>query len=302
MDKLTYIVRTLSRTKRKDYENYVVNAVWQRLADSSIKPVTQQYVRRADGSYYLIDLYFPQLSMGVECDEAYHESRSQRDRDARREMELIDAIRQISEIAYTPLHIHVAEHTLEAVDAQIDDAVAAIRKRATELRESERFVEWETDRKQSDALSKMKSLKVSDDIGFHTIAEACNTTMGCNYKGMQKAFFRPKGLIANNIDTFAWFPKLSVDGINASTAAGWVNAISPDGRRIYQYNAKNPKVIENDRDQPARIVFARMFDRVLGAWSYRFVGIFEYAGIGKNANGKRSEVYMRTHDEWTIIR
>ena len=90
MDKLAYIVRTLSRTRRKDYENYVVNAVWQRLADPGVKPVTQQYVRRADGSYYLIDLYFPQLSMGVECDEGYHESRGQRDRDARREMELID--------------------------------------------------------------------------------------------------------------------------------------------------------------------------------------------------------------------
>ena len=82
MDKFTYIVRTLSRTRRKDYENYVVNAVCQRLSDPGIKPVTQQYVRRIDGSYYLIDLYFPQFSMGVECDEGYHESREQRDRDA----------------------------------------------------------------------------------------------------------------------------------------------------------------------------------------------------------------------------
>lgn len=28
-----YLAHVLSRTKRKDYENYVVNAVWQRLAD-----------------------------------------------------------------------------------------------------------------------------------------------------------------------------------------------------------------------------------------------------------------------------
>lgn len=302
MDKLAYIIRTLSRTKRKDYENYVVNAVWQRLADPEIKPVTQQYVRRHDGSFYLIDLYFPQLAMGVECDEGYHESQEQRDRDARREMELIDAIRQISEFDYTPLHVRVADHTLEEVNAQIDDAVAAIRARASELRESNRFQEWVPERKPTEVLSNMEMLRVSDDIGFHTIVEACNATMGCSYKGIQRAFFRPRGLVANCIDMFAWFPKLSIDGINAATSAGWVNTISPDGECIYQYNANNPEFIGHDRESPARIVFARMLDPVLGSWSYRFVGIFSYAGIGQNANGIRSEVFKRESDEWRIIK
>ena len=302
MDKLTYIVRTLSRTRRKDYENYVVNAVWQRLADPSIKPVTQQYARRADGSYYLIDLYFPQLSIGVECDEGYHESREQRDRDARREMELIDAIRQISESEYTPLHVHVAGRTLEAVDAQIDDVVAVIRARAAELRQSNHFQEWEPERKPSDVLAHMEVLRVSDDIGFHTIAEACNATMGCSYKGIQRAFFRPRGLAANGVDMLAWFPKLSIDGVNASTSSGWVNTILPDGERIYQHNAKNPKIIENDCERPQRIVFVRMLDPVSRIWSYRFVGIFAYAGIGENGNGVQSEVFKRTSDEWRIIR
>lgn len=27
-EKFHYIVKTLSRTKRKDYENYVLNAIW----------------------------------------------------------------------------------------------------------------------------------------------------------------------------------------------------------------------------------------------------------------------------------
>lgn len=51
-----------------------------------------------------------------------------------------------------------------------------------------------------------------------------------------------------------------------------------------------------------RVVFARMRDPVSGMWSYRFVGIFAYAGIGENANGMRSEVFKRTSDEWKIIR
>ena len=42
--KANYLIKTLSRTKRKDYENYVINAIWNRLANDNIKPVTQQYV------------------------------------------------------------------------------------------------------------------------------------------------------------------------------------------------------------------------------------------------------------------
>ena len=64
MDKLRYVIKTLSRTKRKDWENYVLNAVWNRLGDWDIRPVSQQYIRQ-NGKAYLIDLYFPQLNIGV---------------------------------------------------------------------------------------------------------------------------------------------------------------------------------------------------------------------------------------------
>ena len=37
-DKLGYLIRALSRTKRKDYENYVVNAIWNRLAMGDVEP------------------------------------------------------------------------------------------------------------------------------------------------------------------------------------------------------------------------------------------------------------------------
>ena len=46
MDKLEYVIKTLSRTRRKDWENYVVNAVWNRLNDWGVKPVSQQYIRK----------------------------------------------------------------------------------------------------------------------------------------------------------------------------------------------------------------------------------------------------------------
>lgn len=70
--KREYLVRTLSRTKKKDYENYIINAIWHKLGRLDIQPVTQQYVKRTDGRYALIDLYFPQINIGIECDEEFH--------------------------------------------------------------------------------------------------------------------------------------------------------------------------------------------------------------------------------------
>lgn len=64
-DKLGYLIRALSRTKRKDYENYVVNAIWNRLAMDDVKPVTQQLVLWPDGRRSFVDLYFPQAMIGV---------------------------------------------------------------------------------------------------------------------------------------------------------------------------------------------------------------------------------------------
>jgi hypothetical protein len=134
MDKFAYIVKTLARTRRKDYENYVVNAVWQRLGDPSIKPVTQQLVRCADGRRRFIDLYFPQVAIGVECDEGYHRADAQRRRDEQRTVELIDAIRQIDESSYTQLRVDVCGKTLEEVDVRVGEVADAIRAAAEELR------------------------------------------------------------------------------------------------------------------------------------------------------------------------
>ena len=88
--KQDYLYRMFSHhTKDKEKENYVVNAIWARLDDLNIKPVTQQYVRRPNG-YALIDLYFPQINYGVECDEAYHKDNTLKD--AAREIDLKTAL------------------------------------------------------------------------------------------------------------------------------------------------------------------------------------------------------------------
>ena len=79
MNKFEYLVRNLSSTKRKNYENYVINKVYFEINDLDIKPVSQQYVRRSENTYAMIDLYFPQFNIGVECDELHHKKQFESD-------------------------------------------------------------------------------------------------------------------------------------------------------------------------------------------------------------------------------
>ena len=62
------------RTNRKDDENYILNAIWQKIDNMNLQPVTQQCIILKDGKRALIDLYFPQLNYGIECDEEHHKN------------------------------------------------------------------------------------------------------------------------------------------------------------------------------------------------------------------------------------
>ena len=127
--KQDYLYRMFSHhTKGKEKENYVVNAIWARLDDLNVKPVTQQYVRRPNG-YALIDLYFPQINYGVECDEAYHKDNTLKD--AAREIDLQTALSACSEDGLT---IRRVDATLDAdaLHARIREIVCEIKQKVAE--------------------------------------------------------------------------------------------------------------------------------------------------------------------------
>lgn len=165
-----YLVATLSkRTRDKKYENFVINYIWNILGDPTLKPVTQQYVNRRvrnhglglvnfdlenageeDADHALIDLYFPSLRLGVECDEASHFDR--RDNDERRTADIERAI-----VGYEEHRVQVEKDengnavSPDAVLAQIDDVVARIRQRKAEVEAGKYewaqrgFSAWESD-------------------------------------------------------------------------------------------------------------------------------------------------------------
>ncbi len=71
MDKKEFTIRQISRTNKKNFENYVVTRILHKVDDPDVKFVTQQYVKRPDG-FALAELYVPQINLFIEVDEGQH--------------------------------------------------------------------------------------------------------------------------------------------------------------------------------------------------------------------------------------
>ncbi|WP_291531440.1 AbaSI family restriction endonuclease [Bifidobacterium sp. UBA4282] len=288
--KLTYLVRTLSRTKRKDYENYVINAVWNRLGIPDLKPVSQQLIRRDNRHHYLIDLYFPQINVGVECDEAYHQG--QREADDARDYTIGRILSSITDDGYEPKRIDVSQ-PYEVVERKIDETVAFIRSKVDDARERGTFTPWtgETPRRE-DFLDK-GVIDINDDISFRTIADAVNFVCDTDMKRYQMS--TPPAKLPEMYDGRYkfWFPKLVIDG--HAVAGGWNNQLSFDGERIYEYNENMDAVdaFTPDDNSERRVTFAKMHDVVTGMERYHFAGIFERTWNDADDDGTARKVWHR---------
>ena len=290
-DKKYYLVKTLSRTKRKDYENYVINRLYNRLNDLDIKPMTQKYVKRnLNGKigYCLIDLYFPQFNIGVECDEPHHITQQENDR-----LRPEDIIEELG--SYTEKRITVYDKTIIDINNAIDKIVEIIKLSKEQQIKSKEFKKWEILTPQEYFENKDK-ITISDDIEFSTINEASNLIFGTNYKGQQKAWFPIKTITDKQI--MAWFPQLAIEKDNTMVASsnGWNNTINDNKDTIFEYNEFN-KNTNNDFDKRERITFMKMKDKITNKSSYKFLGVF--LPINKE-NGKVT--YKRIDTEFKIIK
>lgn len=265
-ERCDYLVRVLSRTKRKDYENYVVNAVWQQHADPELKPETQRYVRRKYG-YALIDLYFPAVNVGIECDEGYHLNSFQKERDKAREREIVSRLSFVTDDAsYIACHVH-AYSSFEQIEREIKEAVSIIKKRKEDLAP----VPWNPNTPPWEAAKKKGSIHVGDDVSFRTIADVCKC-FGRNPKAMQKCYF------SLHYDWhYLWCPQLAIempDGTVVSAAGGWTNVLAYDGNVVYQASSSAKA---GSADHIRRVTFAKGRDE-LDRVAYRFIGVFRNDG------------------------
>ena len=304
MDKFLYLAKSLSRTKRKDYENYVINAIYFRVGNKDLFPVSQQAVRGSDGKFYYIDLYFPQLKLGIECDERHHAY--QKEEDALRELEIarklsvVDVFDVININEFQMVRIDVSKEYFE-VEAQINECVELIRKKISEnglidlfnINNPEKFY------------SQKNVIKVEDNIIFNSNKEVYNNIFGENYEAsLQNGGRRYKKLHTKHglINTYPYFPQLTTD--DKPTSKGYVNKISTDGQEICEYNI-DPNINAQRRSEnrhvdisEKRVTFTKLEDPITGKMVYRFVGIFEADRYDTND----ALIFKKINSEFQIIR
>jgi hypothetical protein len=302
--KTRYLIKTLSRTHRKDYENYVINAIWHRLGNPNLEVVSQQYIldtnKKSGRSHFFIDLYFPALNLGIECDEAYHAEVGQAARDQHREVTIFDILYKITAENYEAIHIKVTGHFQE-LEGAISRAVERIQRRISELNPPL----WQIETPEGYYKNK-STISISDRKGFSSINKTCNVLFAAGRKeiagGASRAYFSLPAFTGTELEGYKlWFPKLAIPVIDeqgnqqliAATHTGWHNQLAEGGAVIIERNEKNQSYIP---DLKKRIVFMKYKDP-LGYNEYKFVGIFEHNRI---ENG--STYFKRIDVECTILR
>lgn len=264
--KREYLIRTFSRTKRKDYENYILNAIWHKLDRSDIQPVTQQYIKRSDRSYALVDLFFPQINIGIECDEAYHIDNEEEDH--RREITMEQMLSAYDQTDDFELYRIKAYEKIESIEKQIDDVVSNIKNKIRQ----KAFPPWDFNECPYNVAIEKRMIHIADRLAFRTIVDICKC-FGKNYSGMQLACFN----IGNGY--LIWCPKLAVyhEGKHKSVSRGWINILSDDWNSILETNEDVSKINKDNDNMYStypRIVFAKSTN-ILGQSAYRFIGIFK---------------------------
>lgn len=292
MEKRDYLVKTLSRTKRKDFENYIINAIWHKIDNTELKPVSQQYVKRRNGNHALMDLYFPQLQIAIEVDEAYHQNNQEADK--LRMDDIIAAVNEGSNSDFMCFRID-ASQSIESIHDQINEIVSIIQEKV-----SNKQLRWLSYEEELNQIKQREYLSIYDDLMFKEITDIANNIFGKAYKGFQRSGFRVTETL------WVWCPKLSVtiNGNAKSAARGWLNFLSDDWSYIDESQENQTEdqriaLIQEDFSlNKERAVFAHYRDN-LGVNRYRFVGVFKSSGL--SPDDEKYIRYIRISDKTKII-
>ncbi|MBS3986481.1 MAG: hypothetical protein KGZ38_00870 [Erysipelothrix sp.] len=264
--KRDYLVKTFSRTKRKDFENYILNSIWNKLNRLDIQPITQQYVRTTEGKYHLIDLYFPTLNIGIECDERHHVQNTEDDTARTLSIEeVLDLINVGNEFV---MYRVSAYEDIYSINNQIDSIVRELKLRIDNL---PNFVPW-TFQTALEFKNSRSVISLDDKFRYRTVLEIAQV-LGKNYKGIQRAYFP----IYDNY--YAWCPHLSVQKEGKVYYFGkndWINTLSEDWETITETRANKSKMDPLDSQMKhLRVTFVKSKD-IFGKTSYRFIGVYKF--------------------------
>lgn len=289
-DRLDFIVRSFNHTHKKKYENYVVTGIWHRLRAKNlmIKPITQQLVRRPDGKYALLDLYFPAINFAVECDENQHfdPNGNYIPEDKLREY---DVLKKLAALPVQPELMRIkAVCGLDEIDQQLDHVAAEIERKALLVSSAELW----NDESAADFLMRKGELNVSDVVQFEHICDILNAFGFRTQQGEEYHPGRSRGTYRINAVEELWFANLLWQKGEAKYANVW----HEETEEIFEYKNFG---IENNWNSLgigkfSRYTFCKAKDS-LGKAGYKFYGKFTLAsGIQQSPEGYKYLIWRKT--------
>ena len=289
LDHIAYMFNV--RTKRKAYENFIVNAIYTKVGNPELMPVTQQYVRNPKDSrrYYLLDLYFPQINFGVEIDEGYHCNEENQLKDEERD----EAIKSAIECDEERIAIFAKtndgswrKRSYEEICADIDQIVAQIKAM---IAAKSGGLKWHTNEEKIEDVKQRGIFDIEDDVTYETITKIYNIcggsrSTGEEVKGLQRAYLK-----LNN-RYHLWVPTLAIktDDGDYLSKHDYHNLLNEDKTIITERSLEKPfgeskycttpqaccDCIKCDAPSTFRVVFLRARD-MFGRPSIRFIGVFK---------------------------
>ena len=282
-NRLDYIAYMFNvRTRHKAYENFIVNAIYARVGNPELKPVTQQYVKskklnktgKTKRPYYLLDLYFPQLNYGIEIDERHHNNEENQEADIVRAEDIKAAIECVEERIpiYTEDNL---QRSIEDIDLDINRIVEDIKKMIAQ----KGGVTWITNEQEKEIVKKRGYFMDTDEADYKGITEIYNICGGCRTGADigREAVALGTCYVTLNRKYKLWVPKMAIkleDGKVTNTANGYENYLSEDHRTIYEYNVdKQWNLEDQEKDKEfRRVVFMQMKNK-FGQRCVKFLGV-----------------------------
>ena len=288
LDHIAYMLNV--RTNRKAYENFIVNAIYTKVGNPELMPVTQQYVRNPNDSrrYYLLDLYFPQINFGVEIDERQHCNQTNKLLDDVRDEDIKSAIECEEEriaIFVKATDGEWRKRSYTEICADIDRIVAKIKARINAINGG---IIWITNEEKIKHVVQKGVFDVADGVTYRTIADIYNICGGSRRTGksvgnMQRAFLKL------NSKYHLWVPTLSMkDDEGVGFSHKYRNHLNEYRTIIKEHSidlrfseAKSCKTPNGCKSCVAcnvhstyRVVFLRARD-IFGKPSIKFIGVFK---------------------------
>lgn len=262
-EKSSYFVRSLSKISHKGWELYVISRILHLLDDPDIEFVCQQQVRKSDGKRYLVDLYFPQLKMYIEVDEAQHFSPDHIQFDKLRQREILE-VANIDERrvpVYEP--DRKSYRSLSEINSDVKKLLEEIRTRKANLIEAQNFLRWDiSDRYNPQNYISSGFISVEENVAVRRQVDALKI-FGADFKGYQRGWWDIKGT-----DKAVWFPRLY-------TSKNWTNSLSEDGLKITEMRSDKSIISGDGAPETDRVVFGH-YKNALGETVYKFVGLFRF--------------------------